>query len=235
MKVLFQQLVHDMKASWKKSAALGVLLLFGMCFWLPQLIGVFEGKKKSRPKSPQVATAKQQTAAVPSNSVKTASKKANKTNLNKFTWENIEEMLKSDPLTRSVPVAAIASNPFQINFDLFPPPVDFEPEPDGPPKKTAEELAAELAAKLKARLTPKLPEGLVLKSTMISSKARAAFINKKLYFEGRPVEAEDGGDPYILNAIYPRKVILTRELDVYELKIERKQVGDITIKKTAAN
>ena len=231
-KALIQQLVRDLKASWKKSVVLGALMLFGMCFWIPQLFGVFG--KKSRPQ--RAPAAAQQTVAANSTPVSTNDKNANKKSLlNKFTWENLEEMLSSDPLTKSVEVSAIQSDPFKINFDLFPPPILFEDEPEGPPKKTAEELAAELARQMKERLTPKTPEGLVLKSTMIGTNVRAAFINKNLYYEGRSVKAEDGGEPYVLSAIYPRKVILTRELDIFELKIERKKAGSIDVKKTASN
>jgi hypothetical protein len=120
-----------------------------------------------------------------------------------ITWQRVERIVASDPLVRSADVAAIRGEPFRIDQDQFPPPI----------------LFAEDAAESKPRRgDPKVPLGLTLKSTIVGASRRAAYINKKLYFEGTEIRGDDGRT-YLLKAVHPRKVVLEEAGQTFELKI----------------
>jgi hypothetical protein len=107
-----------------------------------------------------------------------------------------------------VEVAAIQSDPFRVDNDQFPPPVLFAEEPKEEPKP---------AAVAKEPTEPKSLERLVLKSTIVGVNRRAAFINSRLYHEGKEVRVD--GESYLLSAVYPRRVILKQGDREFELKI----------------
>ena len=59
--------------------------------------------------------------------------------------------------------------------------------------------------------------GLDLKSTIIGVNRRAAYINRKLYFEGSTVEID--GESYKLVSVSPGKAVLRRGYETVELTI----------------
>lgn len=195
------QLWHEVKASWQKTAVLAVLLLIGLVFWLPPLVRAVMGspvKKAGATATPAVAstTVKVQAAVAADGSVKEA----------EFTWQQGEKQLRTDPLVRSVEVAAIHGDPFHLDRDQFPPPVLFE-----------EEAPRDISLSNAPQTDSRLGDKLVLKSTIVGLKRRAALINDKLYYEGRKIQVD--GETYLLTAVYPRRVLLTQGETVFELVI----------------
>ena len=219
---LTKQLLHDLKASWQKTALLGLLLIVGLVFWIPPLVRTVIGDSDAKPAVPQPsAAAATKPIQVPSThrAQPSAAKSGEKSSAD---WERAELILATDPLVRSVEVAAIHGNPFHIDLDQFPPPVLFGDEYDDGPDTTGDQAANQQTL---ANSEPQSPEGLVLKSTVVGTNRKAALINSRLYYEGRHVRNKDG-ESYLLTAILPRKVILTRDLEFFELKIEPQVSSD---------
>lgn len=200
------QLLHDLKTSWKKTALLGVLLAVGMFFWLPQLVRAVAGNGHAKKPAVPVATTTPETA-VPKTTTISADASAEPA---AFTWESGNSALDSDPLVRSVEVAAIHGDPFRLDRDQFPPPVLFESEPKESKRPSAEPPKTFVA-------DGKLSEKLVLKSTIVGVKRRAAFINNKLYLEGRKIEVD--GQSFVLSAVHPRRVVVTQGGKAFELAL----------------
>ncbi len=227
---LLTQLIHDLRVSWKKTALLGALLLAFLFFCLPPVLEAVRGGPSRKPKSTKSARKTPVRTVEAETTFQTQTSTSAPAPSDTFGWDQVEELLMTDPLVKSVEVAAIQRDPFHINRDQFPPPIEFEKDPDT--EDTQQDIAAELTNGSEDTAESEAPTGMVLKSTMIGVKRRAAFINTdfdgrpigRLYFEGREVLGVDG-EPYILSAIYPRKVILTRELDVYELRLAGEQTS----------
>lgn len=204
LQVLTNQLVTDLKASWQKTALLGVLLLVGCCFWIPQLMRSLSGKSAKI----EVAQAAPAAVAAPARSGSdTTTVSAEPAAKQAFTWKRGERLLQTDPLVRSAEVAAIQTDPFQIDVDQFPPPVLFEQDiqPVRGPETPAEP----------AIVDSRLVEKLVLKSTILGRNRKAALINDKVYFVGRKIQVD--GQVFLVSAIYPRRVLLKQGDDVFEL------------------
>ena len=167
-----EQLLKDLKASAPKSAALGLLLLVGSYFWLPQLVRAFSD---STPATPTTAAA---------TSTTTTPTPADSTGSNTTTPKKprdsaaMTKLLKENPLMQSADIDQLPQKPFGIDEDQFPLPVLFadENETDAAKKNLAE--------------TPKLTDkltGLVLKSMVVGTRRRAAMINNRLFQEGQSV------------------------------------------------
>ena len=209
LRALTTQLIHDFKASWQKATFLGILLLVGLYFWIPPLVrAVFGNTSETTAESatpeqtvPQPIEAETSFGAGQTATVSSSGATDD--------WQSAHKLLQSDPLVRSVEVAAIQGDPFRINHDQFPPPLldldVFEKDPEPDETTTAQSSP------------PKTLEGFVLKSTLIGKRRRAAFINNKLYYKGS--EVRGNGQSYQLTAIYRRKVILKQGSQEYELKI----------------
>jgi hypothetical protein len=217
---LKQQLLQELKKSWQKTALLTLLFAVGLFFWIPPLLrsvradhtggnagtGTASASEVMRPdrEPPPVAA-----EAVPARPAAA------------YSWEQVAAALESDPLVRSVEVAAIQGDPFRIDFDQFSPPILFEEDP----RDVSEPLLRGKKPEATARVldaSPQLvkaPPGLVLKSTIVGLKRRAALINSKLYYEGKDIYVD--GEVYRLTAIAPRKVILSRGQEQFELEIAR--------------
>ena len=200
------QLLRDLKASWQKTALLGILLVIGLSFWVPMLMRAIGGRP-SRPSLASIAYEKADSSASQNDQ---SADPAGATDTRSFsTWQTADDLLQSDPLVRSAEVAAIESDPFHIHPDQFPPPVLF-----------AEEVPAEAERAGKVAANPSAteePAGLSLKSTIVGVSRRAAFINRKLYVEGAEIRVN--GESYVVKEIHPRRVLLTKGRSVVELRI----------------
>ena len=195
LRALINQLLRDLKASWKKSAVLGLLLVVGCVLWVPPL---FRAMRRAEGVPPVGST---NPPSVP----RPAPLGMPQTPGGELTWKTVDRVLESDPLVRSAEVAEIRGETFRIDPDQFPPPI----------------LFAEDVSESKSRSQSgdsAIPEGLALKSTILGETRRAAYINKKLYFEGAEVLSEDG-QTYLLKAVQPRKVVLEQAGQTFELKI----------------
>jgi hypothetical protein len=198
VQALKNQLLRDLKASWRKSALLAVLLVVGLIFWIPPLVRAVRKSPIPPAAVPSVRTQAQPTVTRSDASTERAG--------GTITWQTAERILETDPLVRSAEVAAIHSEPFRVDRDQFPPPILFAEEPAE--SKPQPEKPSDLVA----------PIGLVLKSTIVGVSRRAAYINTKLYFEGAEIRGENG-QVYRLKSVHPRKVVLDQDGQELELKI----------------
>ena len=210
VRALRDQFVSDLKQSWQKTAVLGVLLLVGLVLWIPPLIramvgpaesAVVQAPQDSRSDLPPIeAVASFQGAAAPSAMESTSG----------YTWDIFDRDSRSDPLVRSVEVAAIQSDPFRMDHSQFPPPGLF----------AAEEKHVDDEKPTTSEASPEKPilDGLELKSTILGVKRRAALINKKLYFEGMDVRSTSGAT-FRLAAVHSKRVTLKRGNETFELKL----------------
>lgn len=200
------QLIHDLKASWQKTALLGILLLVGCWFWIPPLVrAMMPGDTQSRQASdvrPAESPGAHRPAASQPGQVSEDSTVVH-------SWENVDNLLQRDPLVQSAEVAARHSDPFGIDPDQFPPPVLFAEET----KQTRDSRAGGGNQSVPLAASDEL----LLRSTIVGEHRRAAFINRKLYLEGSAIEVS--GKTYLLAAIYPRKVLLQSGQETLELKM----------------
>lgn len=221
LRILKNQLFRDLKKSWQKTAALGALLIVGLVFWIPPLVKAMVGKS-SPPKPAQKVVA---APVSPEIRVETTFK-ANPTPAetpddSEFGWQNIDEYLQSDPLVRSAEVAAIQGDPFRIDHDQFPLPVLFAED-------SVDEGSANAQTDLPVPPDQDLSDQIVLKSTIIGAKRRAAVINGKFYREGTDIVLN--GQTYRLTAVARRKVTLSQGKRLIELRIpERENRGSIQL------
>jgi hypothetical protein len=220
LKAIRSQFLHDLKASWQKSALLGILLVLGLFFWIPPLVRAMSGSFETS--SPESRTSNSNSVAVPV-PLEKASQPPGPT-AHSITWEKADDLLATDPLVQSAEIASVRGNPFEVATDQFSPPILFgEDEPAGVPKSksapqvargTTRDPAATAAAK---PVIPRGPSGLTLKSTILGEKRRAALINETLYSEGSVVQVD--GEDYLLAAVRSRQVELKKGDQVFVLDL----------------
>jgi len=202
---LINQLIRDLKASWQKTALLAVLVMVGLIFWIPPLVRAMAGSSAS-PKAAKTAAAPAPTGN-PQKATETDGKPV------PFAWAWGQQLLETDPLVRSAEVAGIQSSPFQVDRAQFPPPVLFEEEPPAPkvtpPTPSAPPPVSPAIANAAAL------QKLVLRSTIVGVNRRAAYINDRLYFEGREIQVD--GKSFQITAVLPRKVLLSQGTATFEL------------------
>lgn len=200
---------RDLRASWQKTALLVALLIVGIYFWIPPLYRAVVGTTAANP--PEAADWRESSRApleIGSSFQPQEAAQLRNGSSHDFTWENMDDTLQTDPLVRSAEVAAIQSEPFRTDQNQVAPPIFFA-------QKTKNEVTAGTRANEEAR--PGDAEVLTLKSTIVGVKRRAAYINRKLYFEGSEVRA--AGETYLLKAVYPKKVVLASGDRLFELTI----------------
>jgi len=216
LRTLANQFLHDLKVNWQKSVLLGVLFTIDLYFWIPPLYRAVAGRKPAPSIATTPATAHSPVVAVQSpvaggkqipRPSLTTPKRSDSTELKR---SDAGERCRVDPLAHSVVPSAIRTDPFRIDTDQFPPPVVFAKEPKAVKPKQSVPVAS----------TPVgLPAGLVLRSTILGDQRRAAFINRRLYFPGMDVQFD--GAVYKLIAVHPRRVVLRRGSDEFDLTIRK--------------
>lgn len=201
---LQQQFIKDLRTSWPKTVALILLLMVGLFFWIPPIVrAVFSEANSGAQYIAQEEVSRSLT--------QTAENSASEPTTVSFRWDTVDELMSRDPLVHSAAVAAISSDPFQIDLDEYSPPVLFEPEPNAAAESPAAVMMAQRAA---------LETGLVLKSTIIGQQRRAALINDRLYLEGTEIVLPSGVK-YALREVHPGRVIISVDGQIRELKIWR--------------
>ncbi|GAB4140180.1 MAG: hypothetical protein Tsb009_09400 [Planctomycetaceae bacterium] len=210
VKTLKNQFLRDLKASWKKSAILGVLLVIGLSLWIPPMIRAVRGKGQDA-KNPSKANTPSSAISTASGSSALSPKSTSANSPNSHSqrdWQSVELMLQNDPLVKPGAIDKLPSNPFQVDRDQFPPQVTFaEPE-----KNSQNSAKANDDTKRNRSL-----ETLVLKSTIVGKNRRAAYINRSFYVEGANVK--HNGETYRLVAVQPRKVTLQQGDRTWELTL----------------
>lgn len=218
MKSFSEQLLHDLRVSWQKSLLLGLLFLVGLYFWIPPLYRAIRGSSSSA-----IVPAKINPAATPQRPPVETEMSFAQSEVQedpRHSWEEFDSLMQSDPLVQSVQMGAVQKNPFQVDRDQFPPPVLFAEEPVQPKKDLAE---------AKPKVAPRLPEDIVLKTTIIGKYRRAAIINDKMYYEGKSFEHEK--ITYTLDQVAARNVILKQGEQKFELRIQNDPAAFIQFEK----
>ncbi|MFK7776655.1 MAG: hypothetical protein QM501_00870 [Gimesia sp.] len=193
--------------SWQKTLLLGLLFLVGFYFWIPPLYRALKGTSV-----PAIIPAKVNTAAIPQRPpVTTEMSFAQNDSLGGplQSWKQFDSLMQSDPLVQSVQMGAIQKNPFVVNRDQFSPPILFADESVQSSKDTPQESEP---------VVDVLPEGLVLKTTIIGKYRKAAIINNNMYYEGKAIEHE--GVTYVLEQVATHNVILRHGKKRFDLKIK---------------
>ena len=210
---LKKQLIRDLQASWKKTALLGLLLCVGCYFWLPPIYRALTGRGKAAalPATAVVSAS----ASRPPVEAETSFKSSSGESTGGPAWERLEKLGQTDPLIRSAEVAAIRSEPFLLNHDQFPPPVLFADEPIPMP------VVAQVEPEETQSNLDNAPPGanLILTSTLVGQQRRAAFINRRLYFEGAEMKID--GETYRLVSVAPRRAVIAYGAITFELKIPK--------------
>ena len=220
---LVDRLKRDMRASAPKTAALVVLLLIGLCFWVPPLWRAMAGDGDA-PAESTPYTAILSAAASPVSVEQPSAAPAIPE------WEEAERMRAEDELFQSVGREDVRADAFVFDDDFLPLDVDFGddvPEHSGfvlrpedmavisvaedqsPDQVGADDPAGGIA------LGP--PPELKLASTLVSPGKRAAVINNRVYPEGATVAI--AGRTYVLTSVEPRRVVLDGEEGPLELRI----------------
>lgn len=209
MQGFLKQIVHDLKQSWQKTAVLGVLLLVGMYFWIPPLYRtVFAKSVTATPTGTATTTPSTPAPSSPglTTATGTSSSKDSIDGKSSINWENIAAALQSEPLLQSAEADVSERNPFGIDDEQFPLVGLFTPDPE--PIEKSIETVAEADA-------DRLPDSLVLRSTIVGARRKAAFINRRLYLEGSIIDVD--GRAFRLAAVHSRHVVLTQGKHTYEL------------------
>ncbi|MCX7423375.1 MAG: hypothetical protein NT013_28100 [Planctomycetia bacterium] len=183
---LHDQLLKDLKASAPKSAMLGLLLLIGLYFWVPPLVRAFGGSETTTATNAQPATASSaanvSTTATnsPADSRSLNERSNANTAINKKPRDSaaMARLLKESPLFQPASLEELPQKPFGVDAEQFPLPVLFADE---------EETSASKAIVVETKPVVDKLEGLLLKSTIVGARRRAALINNRLYQEGQSV------------------------------------------------
>jgi hypothetical protein len=178
-----QQLLRDLKASAPKTAALGLLLLVGLYFWVPPLVRAFSGNSPGLAAADSTTpTLSAKTAATPASDAGTSSTTSTPATSARSTDDTTaacnseawNRLLKEHRFLQPANVDEFPAKPFGVNDEQFPLPVLF-----------AEDAESAVTA-TKTKPIEKL-DGLLLKSTIVGTRRRAAWINNRLLREGQSV------------------------------------------------
>jgi hypothetical protein len=191
----------------KKAAILGLLAVVAMYFWVPLVWGWIGPKEAAGMPAPNPAS-------VNSPSHNPEAKATGATPAATYTWEQLVEWRRNDPLAEVTKTLASRRDPFH--------PV--RPKAAAAEKEKEKEKAQEA---LQTLLTPEAL-GLRLSSTMVGPERRVALINGAAYLEGQSVRCVKDGleTTFEVAEVHPRKIVLEREGHRFELVIRQKSFSD---------
>ena len=207
--------LRDLKASAPKTAALAVLVLVGLYFWIPPLWRMAVGRDAASATTAEPAVQ----ATAPTPTVAATSQEAMPAGPPVLGWEEAERLRSEDDLFRSASRSDIRSDAFTFDDGFLPIDVVFAEDPSGRHVVIANERRPEpqaaAAAIVKKAGSP--PPPLKLGSTLVGSDRRAAIINDKVYAEGATVTVADR--TWTLRNVEPRRVVLDGDGGTVELTI----------------
>ncbi len=224
-KSAFDQLLADLKKSWPKTLALGVLLLVFGVVAVPPIMDAFgAGGPPQAKAATTAATAPAPTPAKPA--------EPDGPKLLSYHWKDHESVVTNDPLMGSVEQQFFV-DPFEIDYAQFPPPIIFAQDDDEVLAEEEQRRKAREEAARKRSARPKTPtpqeKGFVLYSTVVGKRQRAAVVNKRMYREGADIT--HNGETYQLAAVFDRRVMLTRAGEAFELKLSKQNFRGIDVTK----
>ena len=195
---LGKRLQRELKGSPKKAAALGLLCLVAIYFWLPLLLGNKDKTDAAKAPTLKPAVAVSTTPATVTEVDKT------KENFAAPSWRQLKDWIERDPRRSSAKVASGKRDPFVT--------------PAPPPKETA--IAKETKPEPEVEVTPQTAK-LVLTSTLVGGNRRVAVINGKQYKVGQTIRAQANKTDvqFTVKDILPRIVVLERQGKIYEMKL----------------
>lgn len=204
MQNLWTRFQRDLTLNWKKTAALGVLFLFGCCFWIPMALRASPPRRAATVTSAPTRPDETPTSAT-ANSLGSPSTEA--------FWSSLSQSLASDPLFQPADTSLATRDPFFLDESLSALPVLFAEE--SVEKKTEKPIATKEVD----------PTGLELRSTMVGRTRRVAIINGQLCQVGRELLAN--GHSFRLASIESHRVVLTSGNKNFELTLSRPKLADV--------
>jgi hypothetical protein len=193
------QFKHEITAHPKKAIFLGIMLVVGLYFWTPHLLG-WINKTEEGPKSTTGTQVAVNASGAQANFADNLG--GNKENKPlKYSWKEVLKWMDNDPRTRPAQPLTIDRDPFQ--------------GPKEEVDKTKEE------PEVKAPPVSPASLGMALTSTIIGPNGGIARIGGRTYNQGQTIEAVKEGRNYkfVLAEIHDRKVVLEMEGESFELSI----------------
>ena len=201
---LTKRLRREIRSSPKKAAALGLLLLVAVYYWVPLLTGMTAKKDQAvataaeLPETgfPSVATARPgpqpgapAAGAAPS-----------------YAWEDLVRWSREDAATRPAETLVDRRDPFQPVRTAI-------AEVDGTPQEEAT---------VQPLLTPE-QLGMKLSGTVVGAGRKVAVIDGKAYAEGRSVQWFQDGQviDFKLTEVHPQRIVLEQLGERFELEIKK--------------
>jgi hypothetical protein len=202
LKRVSKQLRREAAAHPKKAGILGLLCLVALWFWAP-LVWRWIDKEDTATKASVAGQAATSAPRILADVPVASAAAPNKSESPKYPWHQVAQWMDNDPRTT-------ATNPLPGRRDPF-------------LASPTEAATARLEAERGEALVEATPEGLgmVLSSTIVGPHRRVAQINGKPYRLGETVRlAKDGQQiDFTLAAVYPRRIVLERKGEQFELKI----------------
>lgn len=201
---LTRRLRREIRSSPKKAAALGLLLLVAVYYWVPLLKGTIANEDQAvataaelpEPGFPSVAIARpgpqlEATAAAAAPS---------------YGWEDLVRWSREDAATRPAETLIQRRDPFQpVRTEIAE--VDSAPKEEAPvqPLVTPEKL------------------GMKLSGTVVGKGRKVAVIDGKAYAEGRSVQLFQDGRviDFKLTEVHPERIVLEQLGERFELEIKK--------------
>ncbi len=176
------------------------LTLFGVYSWVPLVWGWMGGESSDESAESTPATDLSMTVAV----VPTDQNSGDVEPDGQWDWRSQAENIDQERQTKTSQLDGELRNPFGLN------------EPAGD--------LADAEAQNEEPRGPRRPAevGLVLSSTIVGQSRRVAMINGRAYTEGRSVEASSG-EQFVLEEIWPRRVVLQRGGERFNLRLKERQ------------
>lgn len=238
-----KQLSRDLKKNPGKAAALGLLGIVAVWFWLPLIY------KPGDPTPPAPATPTTAATQVPTTpTATTAATPSPTTTETKHPWKDVARWIEHDPNMTPTQVTLTergGTNPFTISPKVVERAIlaaEKLAEANAKAKAQEEEKAKDEQAKKSdepgekatTKLQPLPPEyGLTLTSTLIGRGRRTAMISGKVYIEGSEI-AFKNGPVFTLLQIELNRVVLKEAGQKYELTV-KEDAGSVAANTTAAS
>jgi hypothetical protein len=197
-----------------KAAVLGLLCLVALYFWAPLLAGWFTGSETTGSAAATMAAVSadlpsgEPSATAPGSLTGDASGTAGQEGSGtRHTWQEVARWIDADRRMKPADDLVVRRDPF-----AFPRAAVVEEKP-------VEEEEGEAESAVEGATPESL--GMALASTIIGPRRRVARIGGKTYAEGEVIEiAKDGRThAFRLSAVEPRRVVLSRDGEHYELAI----------------
>jgi hypothetical protein len=220
-----KQLSRDLKKNPGKAAALGVLVVVMIWFWLPL---IYKPEPKP-PAAPPTATAAATPAATATTTTSTSAAPTTTPLANegpKLPWRDVAKWIGQDPLMTASPVTFEergGTNPFVISPKLVQLAIDNAKKEQEDQQKQDDQNPVATPPVVAATPTDL---GLDVASTMIGRQRRSAMINGKVYKEGSAI-TNKAGLTFTLLEVQPTRVVLERNKQKFELKIKSEKTGDV--------